>query len=165
MSRKIVARTGFTAANDATDLNQVGTVMDDASNGKSYRYIRVEDLALAANDAVEFADATGTEVTQDRAGGSSIGRTFAGVAVSTLTDAYYGWVQIKGVATCQVEAGAAVGTTVPAGSRVTTHATANGSVAAYSATTSSIDYSFGVALSADTATTSTAGTVTVMLDL
>jgi hypothetical protein len=161
MARKIVARTGFTAANDATDLNQVGTVMDDASTGKAYRYIQVEDMDLAANDVVTYSDATGKEVTKDRAGGSSLGNTFAGVAVSTLTDEYYGWVQIEGLATCKVHTGGSIA----AGARVQADPTNDGCVVAYTATTSSTDLSFGMALAADTATTSAAGTVAVMIDL
>lgn len=161
MAYKMVARTGFTAANDLTDLNEVGSRMLDGANGKEYRYVQVEDANLAANDVVTYSDATGGEVTKDRAGGARIGYTFAGVAVSTLTDAYYGWVQIKGLATCKVYAG----TTIAAGNRVKVDTTNDGCVAAYTATTSSIDYSFGVALAADTATTSANGTVAVMLDL
>ena len=162
MARKIVARTGFTAANDATDLNQVGTVMDDAKTGKSYRYVQVEDLDLAANDVVSFSDATGGEVTKDRAGGSAISHDFAGVAVNTITDGNYGWVQIKGLATCRV----LKNTSVAAGDRVMLHATDDGGVATLTTqTTSSVDKSFGVALAADTATTSTDGTVAVMIDL
>lgn len=160
MARKIVARTGFTAANDSTDLNQVGSIMDDASNGKQYRYVKVKDADLAANEVVEFANATGTEVTKDVAGGSSVGRQFAGVAVNTLTNKNYGWVQIKGLATCKVEKN----TAVLKGQRVKT-GTADGCVAAYAATTGSEDYSFGMALANDTATTNADGTVAVMIDL
>ena len=160
MARKIVARTGFTAANDSTDLNQVGSIMDDASNGKQYRYVKVEDANLAANDVVEYSDATGTEVTKDVSGGASVGRNFAGVAVSTITDGNYGWVQIKGLATCKV----LKNTAVLVGARVKT-GTADGCVAAYAATTGSEDYSFGMALANDTATTSVDGTVAVILDL
>lgn len=160
MAKKIVARTGFTAANDSTDLNQVGSIMEDGSNGKAYRYIRVEDANLAANDVVEFADATGVEVTKDVSGGSSVGRQFAGVAVNTLTDGNYGWVQIKGLATCKVEKS----TAVLKGARVCTGAH-DGAAKTYAATTGSEDYSFGMALADDTATTSADGTVVVMLDL
>jgi len=160
MSRKTVARTGFTEANDATDLNQVGTIMEDASNGKAYRYVQVEDGALAANDVVEYANATGTEVSKDVSGGSVVGRQFAGVAVNTLTDGYYGWVQVKGLATCKV----AANTAVLAGARVVT-GSADGVVSTQAATTGSEDYSFGMALANDTATTSAAGTVAVMIDL
>lgn len=160
MAKKIVARTGFTAANDSTDLNQVGSIMEDGSNGKAYRYIRVEDANLAANDVLEFADATGTKVTKDVSGGSSVGRQFAGVAVNTLTDGNYGWVQIKGLATCRVEKN----TAVLKGARVCTGGH-DGAARTYAATTGSEDYSFGMALANDTATTSADGTVVVMLDL
>lgn len=162
MARKIVARTGFTAANDATDLNQVGTVMEDGATGKQYRYIRVEDAALAANDVVAFADATSMEVSKDASGGSRISADFAGVAVNTLTDAYYGWVQIKGLATCKVHSGVAV----LAGARVALDTTNDGcAVTLPTQTTSSVDKSFGVALANDTATTAGVGTVAVMIDL
>lgn len=156
---KTVARTGFASANDATDLNEVGAIMY-GTDGKAYRYVQVEDAALAANDVLEIANTNATEVTKDVAGGSSLGHAFAGVALGTVTDAYYTWVQIKGVATCKV----AANTAVAAGDRVYT-GTADGCVAAYTATTSSIDYTFGMAVSADTATTSAAGVVSVMIDL
>ena len=155
---KQVARTGFTAANDATDLNQVGSIMWDGATGKAYRYVQVEDMALAAYDVVAYANTDGTEVTQDRAAGSAISRDFAGVAVNTITDAYYGWVQIKGLATCRV----LQNTAVAAGNRVMLHTTDDGGVIV--ATTSAARFSFGVALDADTATTSVAGTVAVMID-
>ena len=155
---KQVARTGFTTANDVTDLNQVGSVMYDGSNGNVYRYVQVEDMALAAYDVVAYANATGTEVTQDRAGGSAISRDFAGVALNTITDAYFGWVQIKGLATCRV----LQNTAVAAGNRVMLHTTDDGGVIV--ATTSNARFTFGVALGADTATTSVAGTVAVMID-
>lgn len=155
---KQVARTGFTAANDSTDLNQVGTVMVDGSNGKTYRYIQVEDADLAANDVVEYSDATGNKVSKDVSGGSVVGRGFAGVAVATVEDGNYGWVQVKGLATCKV----LKNTAVAAGARVVT-GSADGCVA--TATTSTLKYSFGMALAADTATTSTDGTVAVMIDL
>lgn len=157
---KMVARTGFTAANDATDLNQVGTVMIDGATGKKYRYVQVEDANLAAGDVVEYADATGNEVTKDVSGGASVGRGFAGVAVNTVTDGNYAWVQVSGLASCKV----LKNTAVAAGNRVKT-GSADGCVAAYAATTGSEDYSFGTAIAADTATTSTDGTVAVMIDL
>lgn len=157
---KMVARTGFTTANDATDLNQVGTVMIDGSNGKKYRYVQVDDANLAANDVVEYANATGTEVSKDVSGGTVVGRAFAGVAVNTITDGNYGWVQVGGLATCKV----AANTAVLAGARVKT-GSADGVVSTYTATTGSEDYSFGTAVANDTATTSAAGTVAVMIDL
>ena len=159
MAYKMVARTGFTAANDATDLNEVGSLMLDGSNGKEYRYVRAEDAALAANNVVLYADATGGEVTKDVSGGSALGTDqVAGVAVATITDAYYGWIQTRGVATCAV----AANTAVAAGDLVIM----GGSDGVCAAATTSTTYkAFGMALAADTATTSDAGTVSVMLHL
>lgn len=156
---KEVTRTAPGVANDATDLNQVGT--EFVSGAKKYRYVLVEDMALAANDVVSYADATGGEVTQDRSGGASISNDFAGVAVNTATDAYYTYVQVSGLATCKV----AANTAVLAGARVMLSASADGAVATYAATTGSEDRTFGVALANDTATTSVAGTVAVMIDV
>lgn len=161
MPYKTVTRSIVGSANDASALSEVGSIVHDGATGKSYRYVQVEDAALAANDVVTYSDATGAEVTKDRAGGSSLGRAFAGVALNTVTDAYYTHVQIKGLATCKV----AAGVSVAAGNRVQTDATNDGCVAAYAATASSVDYSFGQALAADTATTSAAGTVAVMIDV
>ncbi len=157
MASKQVIRTAIGSANDATDLNQVGSVYFDGSNGKSYRYVQVEDADLAVNEVVEFANATGTEVTNDVSGGSSIGNQFAGVALNTVTDAYYTWVQVEGLATCAV----AANTAVVAGARVVT-GSADGVVE--TATTATMEHSFGMALANDTATTSVAGTVAVMID-
>lgn len=156
----LISRTTPGSANDATAVNLAGSLRD-GYDGKQYRYVQVEDMALAANDVVEYSDATGTEVTKDRSGGSSLGRGFAGVALNTVTDAYYTYVQTKGLATCKV----AANTAVAAGARVMTDASNDGCVKTYAATTGSEDYSFGVALAADTATTSAAGTVAVMIDL
>ncbi len=161
MSLKTVTRSIPGSANDATDLCQVGSIVTDGSNGKQYAYKQVEDMDLAANDVVTYADATGNEVTQDRAGGSSLGLTFAGVAQNTATDGYYTYIQTKGLATCRV----LKDTSVSAGDRVMPHTTDDGGVIAYTATTSSIDYTFGMAVAADTATTSVDGTVAVMLDV
>lgn len=159
MASKQVIRTAIGSANDATDLNQVGAIFIDGATGNTYKYQQVEDAALAVNEVLEYANATGTEVTKDVSGGSSVGRAFAGVALNTVTDAYYTWVQIGGIATCKVAANVAV----TAGQRVKT-GSADGCVSAYAATTGSEDYSFGMALSTDTATTSVAGTVTVAID-
>jgi len=156
---KEVSRTTPGVANDTTDLDQVGTTV--IKDGKTYRYVLVEDMALAANDVVSYSDATGTEVTQDRVDGASISHDFAGVAVNTVADGNYTYVQVGGLATCRV----LQNTAVAAGDRVMLHATDDGGVATYSATTGSEDRSFGVALAADTATTTADGTVVVMLDL
>lgn len=126
-------------------------------SGNVYMVALVEDANLAANDVVEYSDTTGYEVTKDRSGGSSLGRIAAGVAVATVTDGNYGVIQRGGVATLKVPAA----TAVAAGNALVPHATTDGAVAV--ATTSTVTQVFAVALAADTATTSGAGTVTAKI--
>lgn len=143
-------------ANESSPSVAVGTRWDDGA--KSKRYVLVEDLALAANDVVTLSDTTGTEVTKDIAGGSSLGRgATAGVALGTVSDAQYGVIQVAGVATMQVPAGVVIA----ANDMLVPHASTNGGVEV--ATTSTKDYIFAVALGADTATTSAAGVVTAKI--
>lgn len=144
-----------------TDLNEssydkleVGTKWTEGAS--DYRIVTVEDANLAANDVVTFSDATGYEVTNDRAGGASLGsKMAAGVALATVTDGNYGVIQVGGVATMKV----AAGTAIAAGDLIVPDGTNDGAVVAASATTSSVEAPFAVALAADTATTSAAGTV------
>lgn len=146
-----------TSENSTTASIDAGTRWD--AGAKSYRYVQVEDAALAANDVVTFSDTTGTEVTKDRAGGASIGNfAVAGVALATVADGSYGVIQTAGVATMKV----AAGTAITAGNALVASST-DGCVAAASATTSSVQAPFAVALAADTATTSAAGTVTAKI--
>lgn len=156
MATKQVNRATDLNVSSATGYGEPGHVWYDGSNGKAYKMILVEDANLAANDVVEYADSTGYEVTNDRAGGSSLGRTAAGVAVATVTDGNYGFIQVEGVATAKV----AAATAISAGDLITT-ATTDGCVE--TATTSTFKDAFAVALSADTATTSAAGTCTIKL--
>lgn len=121
-----------------------------------YRYFLCKDLTVAAGNVVEYSSTTGA-VTKDRAGGTSIGRTVAGVAVGAVTAGNYGWFQTDGVVDCTVVANGVVA----AGNLLTAHETSDGSVVV--ATTSTMKNVFAVALGADTATTSAAGTVSAAL--
>lgn len=135
-----------------------GTRWDKGAS--SYRYVQVEDAALAANEVVTYSDTTGSEVTNDRAGGSSIGNNaVAGVALATVADGNYGVIQTAGVATMKVAAAQAIS----AGDLLAADSSNDGCVVAASATTSSVEAPFAVALGADTATTSAAGTVTAKI--
>lgn len=146
------------SANDSTPAVAAGTRWDQGA--KAYRYVQVEDANLAANDVVTFSDTTGAEVTNDRAGGSSIGNEMAaGVALATVTDGNYGVVQVGGVATMKVAANVAIA----AGDLLVPDSSNDGAVASASATTSSVEAPFAIALGADTATTSAAGTVTARI--
>jgi len=144
-------------SDDSTAKVELGSIWNDGATGKSYKYVLIEDMAVAANNVVEYSDATGNEVTKDRAGGASLGRHAAGVAVGTITDAQYGFIQIDGISSVTVPAAGAVA----AGDLLVPHATSDGGVA--KATTSTFKNAFAVALSADTATTSVAGTCTAKL--
>lgn len=143
-----------TSANDEKAVVAPGTTWVD-DDGKQYKYILVEDMALAANNTVEYSDTSGYEVTKDRAGGASLGRAFAGVALGAVTDAYYGVVQTKGICTVTVGANVAVS----AGDALVNHATIDGGVAA--ATTSTRAFAWGMALTGET--TSVATTVTAVI--
>lgn len=139
-----------------TDLNSTVAPVDAGTRwdagAKSFRCVKVEDKALVAGDVVELSDTTGTEVTSDRAGGSSLGRgAVAGVALAAVANGSYGVIQTGGVALVSV-ATAAVGA---AGGLLVPHATADGQVSI--ATTSTLRYAFAVALGNATATTSGAG--------
>jgi hypothetical protein len=143
-----VPRVSFANHNDETPLFPPGTVKQDQATGNVYKYILVEDAALAVGDVVEYSDTSGYEVTKDRAGGASLGRIPAGVALGTITDAYYGWIQVAGLNTyCKSDGSVAVG------DALVPHATADGQAdTATSASTVVITAGqvFGYALVADT---------------
>lgn len=146
--------------NDSTAKVEPGSIYTDGATGKVYRYVLVEDAAVAAGDVVEYSDTSGYEVTKDRSGGASIGRVVAGVAIGTITDAYYGWIQVNGVCT-----GVKTDGGVATGDALVPHATIDGKAdTATSASTVVITAAqvFGYALAADDGTTS-AGTVTAMI--
>lgn len=146
-------------SNESTATAQLGTVWEQPKTGNVFRYVLVEDANLVAGDVVEYADTTGYEVTKDRAGGSSIGRFVAGVAVAPITDGNYGWIQVSGKATVNTD-GAVV-----KGDRLVPHATVDGQAdteANGSTVTVTSGQVFGFALATDSGTTS-AGTVPAII--
>jgi len=139
--------TDFTSNNDETPLFTPGLVVTDRK-GNAFKYVRAEDGALAVGDVVEYSDTSGYEVTKDRSGGSSLGRVVAGVALGTITDAYYGWVQVTGLNTYTKTDGS-----VAVGDALVPHATADGQAdtAASGSTVANTEAQvFGYALVADT---------------
>lgn len=158
MANKIV-RAPLTG-NDSTALVEPGCTWRNEAGDKVYKYVLIEDMAVANGDVVEYSDTSGYEVTKDRAGGSSIGRFVAGVAITTITDAQYGWIQVSGIHTSVKTDGAVV-----KGDRLVPHATVDGRAdteANGSTVTVTAGQTFGVALATDSGTTS-AGTVAAML--
>lgn len=151
MANKVV-RAPLTS-NSATALVEPGCVWYNEAGDKAYKYVLVEDANLAKGDVVEYSDVTGYEVTKDRAGGSSLGRFVAGVAITTITDGQYGWIQVSGVNEyVKTDGGVALG------DRLVPHASSDG-VADTEANASTVVVTsgqvFGFALNTDTATTTT----------
>lgn len=138
-------------ADDATAVEQPGKIFTDELTGKVYRYVLVEDANIAKGDVVEYADVTGYEVTKDRS--AAIGRLVAGVAITTITDAQYGWIQVSGINTyVKTDGGVALG------HLLTPHASTDGVAdTEVSASTSVVTSGqvFGIALNTDTTTTTT----------
>ena len=137
--------------NTSTALDEPGVVRWEKD--KAYRYVLAEDANILIGDVVEYADSTGYEVTKDRAGGSSLGRIVAGVAIAAITDGQYGWIQVNGVNTyCRTDG------SVAAGNALVPHASTDGvaDVAESGSTAVNTEAQvFGYALTTDTATTIT----------
>lgn len=144
----------FASDVSTTALYPVGTIVRDQASNKVYKYIQVEDAALAVGDVVEYSDTTGNEVTKDRAGGASIGRVAAGVALGTIADASYGWIQVAGLNTyCKTDG------SVAAGDALVPHASSDGvaDTAASGSTVANTEAQvFGYSLVADTTSASSA---------
>lgn len=158
MAYKQVLKPELTA-NDSSAQAELGSPWGNGSNGKEYKYVQVVDTAVANGDVVEFASTSGTVVTQDRSGGSSVGRAVAGVAVGTISKNYYGYIQTRGRHTAvKVPAGVAIS----AGAALVPHSSTDGgciTATASSTATNTEGQRFAFALGADTATTSAAGVV------
>lgn len=139
------------AVNDATPKFPKGTVYHDAVSGKTYKYVQVEDAALTIGQVVELSDTTGSEVTNDRAGGASLGRIAVGVALGSVTDAYFTWIQVGGVNDYVVTDG-----NVTAGGALIPHATGDGQATLAESGSTAVNTEaqvFGYALTTDTTTT------------
>ncbi len=149
-----------TNINDVAPIGTVGGLYRDESGSKTYRYVQFKDaVTYAAGQVVLWANALGTAVTNDCAGGSSIGIIPAGICVRVMTTAYYGMILVRGIYATIKTSGA---DDIAIGESLIAHATTDGTcdgVAAGSTTTAS----FGVALTADIdADNTVAGTVNLL---
>jgi len=148
MNKAGIPIVSYASHNDETALFTPGTVHQDKATSKVYKYVRAEDANLAVGDVVEYSDTSGYEVTKDRSGGASLGRIAAGVALGTITDAYYGWIQVQGLNTYTKTDGS-----VAVGEALVPHASADGqadTVASGSTVANTEAQVFGYALVADT---------------
>lgn len=120
--------------------------------GKWYAFVQYKDAVTyvaSPGMVLTWADTACTTVTNDRAGGSSIGQIPAGIAciagAAAAVQNNYGFVQLSGVATVGPTDGA-----VALGELVVPHASTDGGVDTWSGTLKP----FGVALADDVSTTS-----------
>lgn len=101
MSLQEIFSTKLTA-NDSTAQEQLGAIRYEYSSTdscmKKYMYIKYEagtaDVAAAKGDVLLWSGTTGYTVTKDESDEED--NMFAGVAIGTITDAYYAWIQVGG---------------------------------------------------------------------
>lgn len=149
-----IPKISFANHDDSTAVYTPGIVVEDKASGKAYKYVLAYET-LALGDVVEYnTAANGYKVTKDRAGGTSIGRIPAGVALGAITAGQYGWIQVAGLNTyCKTDG------SVAAGDALVPHATADGQAdTATSGSTVVITaaQTFGYSLVADTSSASSA---------
>lgn len=121
-------------------------------DGIAWKFVQFKDaVTYVCSPAmiVEYANTAGTAVTNDRAGGSSLGRTPAGVMntngdIPAQND--YGYIQLTGIVTVGPTDGA-----VALGEMVMAHATTDGGADTWTYTSSA---PIGQALADDTGTAS-----------
>lgn len=139
----------FASHNDTTALYTPGAVVTDNVTGKVYKYVLAEDANIILGDVVEYSTAqNGYEVTKDRAGGTSVGRVAAGVALGGITDGRYGFIQVAGLNNYVRSGGS-----VAAGSALIPHASTDGIAAAAESGSTAVNTEaqvFGYSLVADT---------------
>jgi len=90
-------------ANDSSAQEELGSFRFE--DGKIYKYVYFADAVTAAEGAPVLMDGTyNYKVTVDysEAAGSADPALVVGVALTTNTPEYYGWIQIYGVATVKV---------------------------------------------------------------
>lgn len=150
-----IPRNSFATDTSTVAAYDLGTVVEDKATSKVFKYIQAEDAALAVGDVVEYSTAAnGYEVTKDRAGGTSAGRVVAGVALGTVADGSYGWIQVRGLNTyCKTDG------SVAAGHALVPHASSDGVADTAESGSTAVNTEaqvFGYSLVADTTSASSA---------
>jgi hypothetical protein len=80
--------------NDASPQWDVGSLY--YHNGAFFRYVKFLDaVTYAVGDVCEWGTGWNT-VSNDRSGGTSIGRCPAGICLADMTQNYYGFIQVAG---------------------------------------------------------------------
>lgn len=97
----------------STALYALGIVWHDYTTGKAYRYVEGDAAlindTLTAKEVVTWMD-DGWEVTNDYSNGvSNAGQAPAGVAISSITEGAFGWIQVSGMSDVFTDGGVAAG--------------------------------------------------------
>lgn len=125
--------------------------------GKTYKYVKFLDaVTYVSGQLLEYANVACTSVTNDRSGGSSLGRVPAGVVWGAPTQNQHGWIQTKGPASGVLTSGA---DDIAVNEYIIPHATTDGTVDGTAAGTDPVG-SAGYAVEADD---NTANTVAMIL--
>jgi hypothetical protein len=128
-------------------LGQVYDGLDSLGLPAKFRLVQFKDaVTYVAGHVCEFADVSMTTVTNDKSGGSSLGRCPAGVALLAQTQNYYGYVLCQGYHASVLGAGS-----VGVGEAVMSHATTDGAADTQTAGNKQI----GVALADDSGSPTT----------
>lgn len=109
----------------ASGLGTLGMIYDGVDSlglPAKFRLVQFEDaVTYAAGHLCEFSDATMQQVTNDKAGGSSLGRCPAGIALRAMTQNYFGYILVQGYHASALGDGS-----VGVGEAVMSHATTDG---------------------------------------
>ena len=146
-------------ANDSSARYRAGQLVIDPATGYFYRYVQFKDaVAYADGQSVTWATMM-TAVTNDRAGGSSIGVIPAGVCLRVMTQNYYGFILVRGYHATLATSGA---DDIVIGESLILHATTDGTCDGVAATaTTTASFGFATAADVDAANT-VAGTVNLI---
>lgn len=156
-SRTYTPASGSGTVTDVTNLPvTLGTVWEDPTTLKRYKFVLVEDAAVEVGDVVCYTtDDNGYEVTEDRSGGTSDNNQPAGLVVTAIADGDCGWIQTYGLS----DAAITTDNAVAAGESLIPHASTDGGVDSFAPGSSDPATILGQALDADTGTSLAAGLV------
>lgn len=102
-----LAPSQITARNDEFPQFDLGGFYYNPQTGKTYRYVKFDNgsaVASAANGVATWKDASAFTVTSDLSDG--LGQNFpAGIFQGVVTDLYYTFIQVGGVATVTTDGG------------------------------------------------------------
>lgn len=151
MGTQVIQYGSLTAANSATPTHTPGTIYQDLATGVTYQYINFDNgagnVAAVAGGVAYVKTLASYVVTMDISDSLTTKQNgCCGVFVNVLTDAYYGWMVIKGpYATVKTDAG----DDIAIDDSCIAHATTDGVVDRTATGTAAVSRIVGTATAAD----------------